>query len=70
MMLGERKVSVMDFCRYLVDPFCANGYGTVINTFLDILCAMQVLTFLIKHFVISFCSTCSCTERMNREGTL
>lgn len=39
-MLGERRVSVMDVCRYLVDL-----YGTVIHTSLDILYAIKVLTF-------------------------
>lgn len=44
-ILGERKVSGMDFCCYLVDPFCAYVYGTEIKTFLNILDVRKVLTF-------------------------
>lgn len=43
-ILGERKVSITDFCRYIVDPFCMYLYGAVINTFIDILDAMKVST--------------------------
>lgn len=36
MLSGEQKVSITDFRRYLVNPFCALENGPVNDTFLDI----------------------------------
>lgn len=44
-LLGERKASVIDICQSLVDPFRAFVQGTVIDTFLDIIDPMKILTF-------------------------
>lgn len=43
--LGERKSSVIDMFQSLVDPFHAFVQGTVIDTFLDIIDPMKILTF-------------------------
>lgn len=45
MPLGERKASVIDIFQSLVDLFRAFVQGTVIDTFLDIIDPMTILTF-------------------------